>query len=81
MLRCRMHMRVSAEPMSLVAPGGERDPTERRDEDGPVWAPGGGQDGGGRRFPRLNPLNEWMDGPSRINSATGGSAAALRTRP
>ena len=24
MLRCRMHMRVSAEPMSLVAPGGER---------------------------------------------------------
>lgn len=65
MLRCRMHMRVSAEPMSLVAPGGKR-----RDGDGPVWAPGRGQDGGGRRFPRLNPLNEWMDGPSIINSAT-----------
>lgn len=24
MLRCRMHMRVSAEPMSRVAPGGKR---------------------------------------------------------
>lgn len=24
MLRCRMHIRVSAEPMSLVAPGGEQ---------------------------------------------------------
>lgn len=40
MLRCRMHMRVSAEPMSLVAPGGSKVLLTRgRDTPTPVPAP------------------------------------------